>query len=202
MVSLGLWSVVWVGLGACGSDTSESETVDTDVRVQWAWVGQQEDGLRVVAEPLAGKHGKSGGNSSVLISEEELVRRTMDLEEDASILRLHLVGKAADLQTPGRLQVSSGKWFQPFADPPHRLSLRARTFWIGVGHGGLAPDLSATHIMRRSFLMHGEPGEPEQRSDTLIWERGGQSLSLEARTWNERERRDYLDPAHSVSEDE
>jgi len=169
-------------LFACGEDAGVN-LPPPDFEQTVAWVGESEQGLKVVAEPVY-RHLMSVEDG---MDEEVMLHAQLKLPKAASLMRLHLVGAAEALTAAGELS-GVGSEFKPLLRP-QELTPRGLNLWLGLVDGGPVPELGTQS--RRSFLLQ---VEPEIEVDTLHWEGADISLDLRQRTWKGRERQVYLSP--------
>jgi len=180
-----LSGILLVLAAGCGG-RPEPSAVETGAEVRRAWVGEDaERGLRVIAEPLPVP---SADPAFAPYREEEILKQRLGLPEEEHLLRLHLLGPPAEIREPGGLRSPEGVW-KALGAPPAGLSPDRRLLWITLGAGGSG---TAPEAGLRSFLLRGAR-LPE--GEEVEWERDGRRLRLEARSWTDRERRAFLDPA-------
>ncbi|MFQ5749515.1 MAG: hypothetical protein ACE5H3_08670 [Planctomycetota bacterium] len=154
-----------------------------------AWVGNDGRGLEVIAEPLASDRGAGS------LTEDRFLHKVLGIDPDRPLLRLHLLGEAGELGSPGRVTGPEGDLFEPVPEKRTGESPRARLFRLGVARGGPWPDPSPAGRPHRSFLLAGRKNRLPPAAEPLLWERDGVTLQLEARAWTGRARQDFLEGA-------
>ncbi|TAH36320.1 MAG: hypothetical protein EYC70_10960 [Planctomycetota bacterium] len=185
-----------LALGACGAEAAPPQPDLHRVEARLAWAGEDGKGLRVLAEALP----EPAAGVRATTREEDMLRGALRLDPERELVRVHLVGAAAELTSSGHLEDESGKRFLPLPDPPGDLDPRARNLWLGLANGGPQPDPALPGAQRRSFLLLGEDGQTRlpapqtQGAASLRWERNEEHVMLEAQRWNERQRREFLEP--------
>lgn len=175
-------------LWACSPEVPP-ENVRPDVEVRLAWTGEDEDGLRVVAEGLP-DHRDVWAEA---LLEEDVLRESLGLEPAVALLRLHLIGPPEELLGAGRISISEREVFSLPPPSPGREPARARLLRKGLVEGGPVPAGGGSELRRRTFLLSGAANFPDDEAE-LRWERGDRAVSLRPRLWKERERLDYLAP--------
>jgi len=176
------WLLPLLGL-ACGKEETAaflSPSPETFV----AWVGRDGHGLEVIAEPGAGSP-----------TEDRFLHKTLGVDPDRPLLRLHLLGEAEELGSPGHVRGPEGDLFEPLPEKRSGESPRARLFRLGVAQGGPWPDPDPAARRHRSFLLAGRKPSLPPAEEPLLWERKGVTLQLKARSWTGRARQDFLEGA-------
>lgn len=175
-------------LAACGAEQSgEAFSPDPDRAQRVAWIGVRADGAQLVVEPLAPAHHPE----LAVVREEDVLRQTFGLEEDAMLLRAHERG-GARLEA-GRVRTPEGHRLEPLGEPPEDLAPDARLIWYAAALGGAGVWDGASETEPRSYLLVGHGIGREDKPAQLEWQQGGETVILERMDWNERERRTFLD---------
>ena len=174
--------ILLVGCGQTGETAFPERSFGMDRRV--AWIGASKGDLRIMVEEL-----DSPLQSRSDYGEEKLLKGFFRLGPNQSLYRLHLLGNSSLLGKSGRLLVDGVTYWENFGFPPEELNARERLLWVGLGQGGVLPQISGA--TRRNFLFAGDASS----SDTpvsLRWELGDEKILLESRRWTASDRRRFL----------
>ncbi len=175
--------LLWAACGREEAPAFLSPAPETRV----AWVGSNGSGLEVLAEPLTSHPGAGP------LKEDRFLHKILGIDPDRPLLRLHLLGDAGELESPGRVTGPEGALFEALPGNRAQESPRARLFRLGVAQGGPWPDPVPGSRLHRSFLLAGQKNRLLQQEGPLFWERDGVTLKLEARSWTGRARQDFLE---------
>ncbi|NQU48916.1 MAG: hypothetical protein HQ519_09745 [Planctomycetes bacterium] len=178
-----LLATTLLGLASC-SDEVNNKKVDTPQAVKHiAWVGEFDDGFRVVLEAIAPPQDPSNAR----ISEEEMLRSRLSLDEDQALLRLHLFGESDALQQSGTVSVG-GLDLDSFGDAPDGLDIGQRLLWNTVLRGLPTPSQTAGAMLHRSVVLSGSAATLHEPSPEAVWNDGEREVPLQLRTWTEMDR--------------
>lgn len=181
------------GAVSCGGGEDDGAAVDVVApgeRIAWTGSAGEVD---LVVERLARPHDAD----NTRLTEEQMLRDRLPLEGDEALLRLHLLGPAAELEQAGSLEVA-GAGFLPYGAAPAALDARQRLLWNGVLRGLPVARVGEDGRARRTLLLHGPDGRLDPLPSTLRWKSATRAAELELRTWSEVARRAHLDEALGV----
>ena len=174
--------ILLLGCGQTRESALSEKSLSMGRRV--AWVGASQGDLRIMVEKL-----DSSFQSHSDYREGKLLKGFFRLGPNQSLYRLHLVGDSSLLAESGRLLADGVTYWNSFGLPPEELNPRERLFWVGLGQGGVLPQISGA--TRRNFLFAGDASS----SDTpvsLRWELGEEKVLLRSRRWTASDRRRFL----------
>jgi hypothetical protein len=153
-----------------------------------AWVGEAENGMHFVLEAIAPPQ----DTSNARFTEESMLRSRLPLDEESTLLRLHLFGSAADLQAAGEVQVGEQK-LTSFGAAPGELDVGQRLLWNSVLRGMPAPDPALESLLHRSIVLQANASTLEQPDAQASWSHLQLQVPLELRNWTEMDRGRYFD---------
>ena len=183
-------ALLLAGLAACGgeeADAGDGFSPDPSRAHRVAWLGTCVDGSPLVVEPLAPAHHPELAK----VNEEGKLRELLGYGEDVTILRVHSCGGTAG-QPFGSVRTPEGGVLEEVPGPAEEWSPRERLIWHAVVRGGQDVWEDTRAGERRSYLIAGS-GVERALHDSLDWNQGDESTTLERHSWTERERREYLD---------
>ena len=184
-----LVALLLVGLAPSCSKANDDKSVDIpDASMHVAWVGESESGIRLVLEAIAPPQDVANAR----FSEESMLRSRLPLEERSTLLRLHLFGNAADLQTAGEVQVGEQK-LTTFGDAPGDLDVGQRLLWNSVLRGLPAPDPALESPLHRSVVLQADAATLDPPAGQATWSHQQMEVPLELRSWTEMDRGRFFD---------
>jgi hypothetical protein len=178
-----LLATTLLGLASC-SDEVNNKNVDIPQAVKHiAWVGEIDNGFRVVLEAIAPPQDLANAR----ISEEEMLRSRLSLNEDQALLRLHLFGQSDALQQSGTVSVG-GTDLGNFGVAPDELDIGQRLLWNTVLRGLPTPSQMEGALLHRSVVLSGSAKTLQEPSFDAVWQDGERKVPLQLRTWTEMDR--------------
>ena len=179
---------------ACGeADPAMGSGLDVELAV--AWVGEGDEGFRVVAEPLL----QHPFGPELGLSEERMIRQQLGIAPELRLMRLHLIGSLPQVEESGQLEARDGPAFESLGPPPAHLSARGRNLWLGLGGAGTVRAVDSGLPQRRTFLLGGR--SKADREGEMRWQRNDESLTLQPRTWTLGQRQEFLSPLRLPPQD-
>ncbi len=175
-------------LVACSKDEGNKSVDIPDAARHFAWVGEADGGVRVVLEALAPPQDLSNAR----FSEESMLRSRLPLDDDTELLRLHLFGSGAQLQTDGTTSIGDQQ-LSGFGDAPADLDSGQRLLWNTVLRGLPAPNPTTEVPLHRSMILRGSPPKGEMPVPHAVWQNSDMHIPLQLRQWTDMDRGRYFD---------
>lgn len=184
-------------VGACGSEETDRNVDIPQASKHYAWIGEADDGFRVLLEAVAPPQDESNAR----FSEEYMLRNRLPLDPDAALMRLHLFGSAATLQAQGEVEVG-GQRLKSFGDAPTDLDIGQRLLWNSVLRGLPAPDPAMQVPLHRSIILQADAQTLEQPAKEAVWSGQQRQIPLQLRSWTEMDRGRFFDESLTPPKEE